>query len=139
MNLELQNIRRAFEKAVTALSPEIDTFYENAPSVKPTQKKAYQKLQLIPFRTENPTIGDNYYREVGEFQVFLSYPSREGTDKALEKAQEIKDYFFRGNTLLENETEIIIERTPFVDRGVVIDDRYVVPVIIQYFASVLKP
>jgi Bacteriophage related domain of unknown function len=137
--MDLLNIRRAFEKAVTALSPELDTFYENVPSVKPTQKKPYQKLQLVPFRPENPTFGDNYYREVGEFQVFLCYPAREGTDKALQKAQEIRDTFFRGNALVEGGLEIIIKNTPSIERGIVIEDRYLLPVVIEYFASVLKP
>ena len=136
--MELQNIRIAFEKAATEVSPELDTFYENSPAPKPTQKKAYQKLQLVPFRPENPTFGDNYYREVGEFQIFLCYPAREGTASALQKAQVIRDTFFRGSTLVQGGTEIIIQKTPFVDRGIVIEDRYVVPVIIEYFASVLK-
>lgn len=136
--MSIQNIRRAFEKAITDLSPELDTFYENAPSGKPTQKKAYQKLQLIPFRPENPTLGDGYYREVGEFQVFLCYPSREGTDAALTKAQEIRDFFFRGSTFVEGGSEVIIQRTPAIERGMTIEDRYVVPVIIEYFCSVLK-
>lgn len=135
--MELQNIRKAFEKAVTLLSPEIDTFYENSPA-KPTQKKAYQKVQLVPFRPENPTFGDSYHREVGEFQIFLAYPAREGTGAALQKAQTIKDTFFRGSTLVEGDTEIIIGRTPFVDKGLIIEDRYVVPIIIEYFASVFK-
>ena len=136
--MDLLNIRRAFEKACSTLSPEIDTFYENAPSVKPTQKKAYQKLQLVPFKPENPTFGDNYYREVGEFQIFLCYPSREGVEKAVQKAQLIRDTFFRGSTLVEGGLEIIIRNTPAIERGIIIEDRYVLPVIIEYFASVLK-
>ena len=136
--MELQNIRRAFEKALTSLSPEIDTFYDNSPGPKPTQKKAYQKLQWVPFRPENPTFGDNYYREVGEFQIFLCYPSREGTDSALSKAQLIRDTFFRGSTLVEGNTEVIVKTTPSVEKGISIEDRYVIPVIIEYFASVLK-
>lgn len=138
VNLEIQNIRKAFEKYATSLSPEIDTFYENGPSVKPTQKKPYQKLQLVPLQPENPTLGDKYYREVGEFQIFLCYPAREGTGEALQKAQYIKDAFFRGSTLVEGDTEIIVKNTPFVDKGMVIEDRYVVPIIVKYFASVFK-
>lgn len=136
--MELQNIRRAFEKAATSLSPTLLTFYDNVPTTKPVQSTPYQKLQWIPFRPVNPTFGDNYYREEGEFQIFLCYPARTGTDAALTKAQSIRDTFFRGSTLVEGDTEIIISDTPFVDRGVVVEDRYVVPVVINYFASVLK-
>lgn len=135
--MELLNIRRAFEKAIKNLSPEIDTAFENAP-FKPTEGKPYQKTQLNPFPVENPTYGDNYYRERGEFQVFLCYPSREGSAKAYEKAHAIRDYFFRGSLLVEGGTEITINTTPKIMGALIVDDRYVVPVMIEYFSSILK-
>lgn len=135
--MELLNIRRAFEKSLTTLSPEIDSAYENK-KYEPIMGKPYQRLQLAPNPVQNPTLGDSYYREVGEFQVFLCYPSHSGTLDVLTKAHLIRDTYFRGFTLVEGDTEIIVSKTPRIDGAIITSDRYIVPVIIEYFASVLK-
>lgn len=135
--MELLDIRRAFEKALTSLNSDIDSAYENV-SYTPIKTEPYQRLQLAPNPVENPTIGDNYYREVGEFQIFLCYPTHAGTEGALTKAHLIRNTYFRGFTLVEGNTEITISRTPRIDGAIITQDRYIVPVIIEYFASVLK-
>lgn len=135
--MELLNIRRAFEKSLTALNSDIATAYENS-EFKPVVGQPYQRLQLAPNPVENPTIGDNYYREVGQFQVFLCYPTHSGTGDALTKAHLIRNTYFRGFTMVEGDTEIIISGTPRIDGAIITSDRYIVPVIISYFASVLK-
>lgn len=135
--MELLNIQRAFEKELLTISSDLDTSYPND-KYEPKQNTPYQKVQLVPSDVENPTLGDTYYREVGEFQIFLCYPIREGTMKALTKAHLIRDTFNRGKTLIESGTEVIINRTPKIMQGIVANDRYVVPVIIQYFAGIMK-
>ncbi len=136
--MEILNIRRAFEKAIQPLvNVNLEVAYENV-KYEPKTDIAFMALQLSPRPVENPTIGDSYYREVGEFQIFLCYPSQKGSESAFTKAQEIRDSFERGMTLVEGSTEVIIKRTPKINGAMVTDDRYVVPVIIEYFASVLK-
>lgn len=136
--MEILNIRRAFEKAIQPLSGvNLEIAYENV-EYEPKTGVAFMALQLSPRPVENPTIGDSYYREVGEFQIFLCYPSRTGSELAFTKAQEIRDSFERGMTLVEGGTEVIIQRTPKINGAMIAEDRYVVPVIIEYFASVLK-
>lgn len=135
--MELLNIRKAFEKSLTALNSDIDSAYENV-KYEPKSNVPYQRLQLSPRPVVNPTIGDNYYREVGEFQVFLCYPTHIGTSAVLTKAHAIRNNYFRGFTLVEGDTEIIVSDTPRIDGAIVTQDRYIVPVIISYFASVLK-
>jgi hypothetical protein len=136
--MEILNIRRAFEKAIQVLSSvTLEIAYENV-KYEPKSDVAFMALQLSPRPVENPTIGDAYYREVGEFQIFLCYPAHKGSAPAFTKAQEIRDSFERGMTLVEGGTEVIIQRTPRINGAMVSEDRYVVPVIIEYFASVLN-
>jgi hypothetical protein len=135
--LEVIDIKRAFEVALSNLNSDIDTAFVAVP-FQPREGVPYQKLQHAPKPVLNPTIGDNYYREVGEFQVFLCYPSRNGSLAALQKAQLIRDTFFRGHTLVEGGTTIVVEKTPRIAGEFMADDRCIVPVIITYFASVLK-
>jgi hypothetical protein len=135
--MELLNIRKAFEKSLKELNSDIDTAYENV-KYEPRSNVPYQRLQLAPNQVQNPTIGDNYYREEGEFQVFLCYPTHIGTSDVLTKAHLIRDSYYRGLTLVEGGTEIIISETPRIDGAIITNERYIVPVIIKYFASVLK-
>lgn len=135
--MELLNIRKAFEKSLKQFNSDIDTAFENV-KYEPKSGVPYQRLQLAPKPVLNPTLGDNYYREVGEFQVFLCYPTHIGTSAVLTKAHAIRDNYFRGFTLVEGNTEIIISSTPRIDGAIITQDRYIVPVIISYFSSVLK-
>lgn len=135
--MDFLNIKLAFEKELTLLNNDIQTAYENV-EFEPTEGVPYQVLKIIPDDVENPTYGDNYYREVGEFLVLLCYPAREGSRAALEKAHSIRDAFFRGRTLVEGGTKITIDTTPRIAGASIADDRYVIPVIITYFSSILK-
>lgn len=136
--METLNIRTAFQKKILEITPvTLDTAYENV-EFTPTQGKAYQRLQQVPFTPENPSYGDNYFREVGEFQVFLCYPKGEGYKDLYEQASLIRDTFFRGFSMTEGGTIVTIRTTPAIDSAVQFDDRYCIPVRIEYFASILK-
>jgi hypothetical protein len=133
--MAILDIKKAFEKRLNSITPSIQTAYE-AVSFTPTQGVPYQKVQLSPNQPENPTIGDGYYREVGEFQVFLCYPSNKGTSEVLTRAELVRSYFQRGTTLVEGASEIIIIRTPQIAGTSIIGDRIIVPVLIQYSVGV---
>lgn len=135
--MDFLNIKLAFEKELTSLNSDIESSYENV-EYEPKDGVPYQILKILPDDVENPTYGDNYYREVGEFLVLLCYPSREGSSKALQKAHVIRDAFFRGRTLVEGGTKVTIDSTPRISGATVADDRYIVPVTITYFSSILK-
>lgn len=128
-------IRRAFEKALKNLDPVFPTAYENVSFV-PVKDVPYQRVQLVPFDPENPTMGDNYHREVGEFQVFLCYPLNEGVADAYNKAEIIKNFFHRGCSIAQDNIEVIIRATPSVSGGITVNDRYILPVIIEYYVSI---
>jgi hypothetical protein len=129
-------IRRAFEKSLKSLDSNFQTAYENV-SFTPTKDVPYQRVQLVPFEPENPTFGDNFHREVGEFQVFLCFPINNGTSAAYTKAEQIKNFYYRGLTLVEDGLEVIIRTTPAVSGGITANDRFIVPVIIEYYASII--
>lgn len=128
-------IRRAFEKSLKTLDPVFPTAYENV-SFNPVKDVPYQRVQLVPFEPENPTFGDNYHREVGQFQIFLCFPLNKGTASAYEKAEQIKNFYRRGFTLVEDGIEVIIRTTPAISGGITANDRFIVPVSVEYFASI---
>lgn len=134
--METLYVKRGFEKQLKSIDPDFPTAYENV-SFEPSDSP-YQRCKLVPSRPENPSIGDNYYREVGQFIVFLCYPVNQGTVDVFTKAAEIRDHFSRGFSFTESGIQITIEYTPQIAGGMNVEDRYIVPVIIEYFAEILK-
>jgi hypothetical protein len=130
-------IKKALEKKLAEIQPSIDTAYE-AVSFKPVVDSPYQRVQLVPRTPENPTIGDSYYREVGELQIFLAYPSNKGTAEVLARANLVQQHFARGTAITEDGLVVIITRTPHITGNSISGDRVIVPVIIRYSVEILK-
>ena len=131
----LDKIKKAFEKKLATITPEIATAYE-AVTFKPTTGVAYQRVQISPDAPTNTVMSSGFYRETGEFQVFLMYPPNQGTGAALARAQLIRDTFKRGTNLVESGLTILIFRTPTIAGAQVVGDRLVVPIIIKYTCDV---
>jgi hypothetical protein len=129
--MSLVNAKKALEKRLALMSPSIETSYEGL-SFKPTPNVAYQYVQLTPYKPQNPTLGDEYFRDVGEFQVFLCYPIGKGTGEALARAELVREHFKRGVTLTEDVSQILIIDTPKIAGTAIMQDRIVVPVLIRY-------
>lgn len=131
------NIRKAFEKRLL-LMPEglgaANTAFENV-SFTPKATKPYQLSRLVPLPVENPTLGDNYHREVGFYQVVLSYPKGTGVGLIAVMADKVKDYFRRGTTLTEGSDKVIIDRTPEITPVYINDTRAEITVRIRYFTN----
>lgn len=134
--MAILNIKKALEKHLATMSA-LSTAYEGV-SFTPTPGTAYQRCYVVPRRPENPTLGDSYYREVGEFQIFLAYPSNKGSGEVLARAELVQQHFARGTTLTEGGLEINILRTPQISGSAISGDRIIVPVIIQYSVGVLQ-
>lgn len=127
----MKDIKKALEKHLAALTPSISTAYE-ALSFTPVPGTPYQKVQISTQRPENPTLGDDYYRDRGEFQVFLCYPTNKGTGEVLTRAELLREHFKRGTTLVEGGATVLITRTPQIAGTAIIGDRVIVPVLITY-------
>lgn len=131
------NIRKAFEKALIAMPEGLGsakTGFENV-TFNPVAKQPYQLSRLVPLPVENPTLGDNYHREVGFYQVVLSYPKGQGVGALSQMADRLKGYFKRGTSLVEGTDTVIVDRTPEVSPVYINDTRVEITVRIRYFAN----
>lgn len=134
--MAIKTIKKLLEKHLSLMTPPISTAYENT-NFKPVDGQPYQRVQVTPLSPDNPTLGDDYYRERGEFQVFLAYPVNKGAADALLRAEAVQTHFKRGTVLQEGNIRLHILKTPTVSGSIISGDRYVVPVIIQYEAEVI--
>lgn len=132
--MSLVIIRLALEKRLNAMSPSLDTAWENT-SFKPTPGQAYQRVTLVPAAPENPTFGDTLRREIGYLQVMLRYPQNKGSKDAQARAEMIKAWFPRGLALTESGSKIVIDRTPTISPSITDGDRYCIPIWIRYYAE----
>ena len=131
------NIRRAFEKSLVAIPQGLgaaNTAYENT-TFTPKADFPHQLSRLVPLPVENPTLGDNYNREVGFYQVVLSYPRDEGVGRLTTMADKIKDYFKRGTTLIEGSDKVVIDRTPQISSVYINDTRAEITIRIRYYCE----
>jgi len=131
------NLRKAFEKKLVAMPSGLGltaTALENV-SFTPTASLPYQLSRLVPLPVENPTLGDNYHREVGFYQVVLSYPKGTGVGALTLMADKVKDYFKRGTTLVEATDKIVVDRTPEISPVYINDTRAEITIRIRYYSD----
>ena len=132
-----KNIRLAFEKKLTAMPSGLGaskTAFENT-TFTPTVDVPYQRSVLAPITSENPTLGDGYFREVGFYQVVLSYPKGKGVGGITSMAELVQDYFKRGTTLVEGSDKIIVDRTPQISPVYINDNRAEITIRIRYYSE----
>ena len=132
-----KNIRIACEQHLINMPDGMgvgNTAFENI-SFTPKTGTPYQLSRLVPLPVENPTLGDNYNREVGFYQVVLSYPKGEGVGRLTTMADKIKDYFKRGTTLVEGSDKVVIDRTPQISSVYINDTRAEITIRIRYYCE----
>ena len=131
------NIRKSFEKRLISMPNGLgasNTAFENV-KFTPKLNQPYQLSRLVPLPVENPTLGDDYHREVGFYQIVLSYPKGEGVGAIATQADKIKDYFKRGTTLVEGSDKVIVDRTPETSPVYINDTRAEITIRIRYFSN----
>ncbi|WP_211440924.1 phage tail terminator-like protein [Collimonas humicola] len=139
--MSLPEIRAALETQLATVSPLLATAYENMPFT-PVAGVPYLKPVLMPAETTNPTFGDNFHRESGIFQVMLCYPTLaangglQGSGASGQMANLIRNAFRRGQSFSYSGVTVQIDRTPTVSTGMIVGDRYCVPVRIRYYADI---
>lgn len=132
--MPLKQIRIAFEKRLYNLDTGFETSVENV-SFDATAGTPYQYIRLIPSTPQNPTLGDSFYREVGVCAITLCYPTNQGSGTAADKAEELRVWFKRGTSMEQDGTTVTVNRTPTIGTAYIKDDRYCVPVRIEYYAN----
>ena len=138
MNDALTRIDGALTRRLAALvlDPVIPIGYENSKFVPPADGSGYMVVNLLPASPDNPTMGDSFYREQGILQVTLSFPSIGGAGPARVVAESVRDWFRRGLSFSSGGVTVTIGSTPAIAPGRVVQDRYLVPVSISYFANI---
>ena len=127
--------RGALQTKLATITPAIATAYENV-EYKPVEGTPYQAVYFMPANPENPTMGDDYYRLIGIFQINLFYPLRDGTGTAEARAELIRTTFKRGTSMTNGSLTVIVNKTPEIVPGVVDEDRWLIPVKIRWYAGV---
>ena len=133
--MSVAKVRTALEIALHTMTPAMATAWENQ-DYAPVAGTAYQTAYLLPAAPDNATKGDRHYREQGILQVSLNYPVNVGTATAMARAELIRSTFFRGASFTSGTVTTRISATPEIGRGMVVNDRWVLPVSIRYFADV---
>lgn len=131
------NIRKAFEKRLITMPEGLGstkTAFENVPFT-PVEGDPYQASKLVPVASENPTLGDDYHREVGFYQVVLAYPKGKGVGAMTAMAEKIKAYFKRGTTMTEGSDVVIVETTPTISSVYVTDTRAELVIRVRYYCE----
>lgn len=133
--MSLSSIKQALEVRLSELPSLLPTSWDNKPL--PMTSDPHQRVNFLPAPPENPTMGDSFRREVGVMQITLSYPTNIGAGTALAMAVTLQAWFPRGSSFVANGITTTIQRTPEIGPGRTVNDRYLVPVSIRYFANII--
>lgn len=128
-------IRASLEAKLDQMQQPLPTAWENV-NFRTEDGSPWQEVWLMLARPENPTFGDDFYRQRGYLQVNLKYKVGEGAGDAQERANLLRDTFKRGLSLTTGGITTTVEETPEIGRGSNEGDRYVVPVFIRFYANV---
>lgn len=127
--------RGALQAKLATITPELATSYDNI-EYKPVNGVPYQKAHFMPATPENPTMGDDYHRIIGIFQVSLFYPINKGTADSGARAELIKTTFKRGTSMTNGSVTVIVNKTPAISPGRRDGDRWHIPVKISWYAGI---
>ena len=128
-------VAQAMEALLATVSTGVETANENQ-SYAPKTGVPYQQIYLIPAEPSNPSMGSNFYREQGIFQVTLRYPFGAGSGAALTQAELIKATFRRGMSMVAGGQITIVDRTPAIMPHVIDGDRYCLSVRVRFYADI---
>jgi hypothetical protein len=137
MTSPILNTKRAVERRLKTAFPTTAIAYEGV-SFNPPSNALYMHTQFVVRTPDEPTIGSKYYREVISFQVFVCDVTNKGTSNAIGVAEQVRTLFDKGLYLEEQTTRIHITRTPQMAGASIVEDRIVVPVLIELWAEAYK-
>jgi hypothetical protein len=137
MTSPILNTKRAVERRLKAAFPTTAIAYEGVSFTPPTNA-LYMHTQFAIRPPDEPTIGSKYYREIISFQVFVCDVTNKGTSNAITVAEQVRALFDKGVYLEEQTTKIHITKTPQIAGSSIVEDRIVVPVLIELWAEAYK-
>lgn len=134
--MSLRSIRAAFEKRLKTISGVVIA-YENVEFDPPLS--GHCELHMIPATPVDSVYGSEFYFEVGITQITVVYPSGKGAGPAEGRAEEIRNLFFRGLTLIEDGVQIEVTRTPAQAKGFPDGGSWRIPISVSWQAQIFNP
>lgn len=131
---EITKIRVALEKALKAITPALETSWQNM-DYTPRDGVPYQDAFFMPASPDNSEFGSGHI-EQGIFQVNLMYPLMKGTKDSATRAGLIRDQFFRGASFTNGGIKVTVEKTPEVAGGREESGRWMTPIKIRWRAQI---
>jgi len=129
------SIRKGLQARLLSMPGAVTTAKENS-KFDPVDGVAYQTAELVPLPPDNPTYGDNFYREKGFYRIRIHFPLQKGEGAASLYAQQLRDWFKRGSSISVDGIDVRILRTPLIGSGVIFNNRYTRTIDVEYFASI---
>jgi hypothetical protein len=130
-------IKQAGETHLKALAPAFPTAWENVnfkPPVGPFQVPTW--LFADP---DDRGGADAPYLQRGIFTITLAYPTNQGGGAAEAKAKEIRQHFKKATTIVTTGGfNVIVEKEPEITGGRIEGDRYIVRVLIRFYAWISR-
>lgn len=134
---EIIDAKRAVERILINLAPTLPTAFEGVDFEPPDT--IYQACFISINTPDDPVWPAGYHRENITFNVFVVDKKGEGTTAALSRASLIREAFYKGLTLIENGTKILILSTPqIMGTSATNNNRIVVPVMIDLKVEVYR-
>jgi hypothetical protein len=133
--MSLAKARQALEVRLAALTPALDTAWENVVFA-PKDDEPFQEVRLLPNDPDNASLGGAYYRERGILQIEMAYPLQKGAKAAQDRAILTQNHFKRGTVLTAGGVNVTVETTPAIGPGFIAHDRWRVPVSVRWYAEI---
>lgn len=133
--MSVKTVKKAARLHLAALSPQLPTAYEGFPFEVPSSG-LYQRTQFVVQPPDDPVIGDKYYRERLEFQIFVVGPAGVGTTEVDTRAELLRTHFYKGFTMVVDNMRIYVLRTPQISGTSVVQDKVIIPVLIDLVGEV---
>lgn len=125
--------KKAAEQRIATLG--IPTAYENS-AFTPVANQKYLRVQFLIQPPVDPTLGDKYYRENIQLQVFVCDLLNQGTASSITTAETIRALFAKGWSAQEGIYRISNFSTPRISGSAKTSDRLVTPVLIDLVTEV---
>lgn len=129
--MSIGTIRAALESRLNGITSPLPTAWENV-QYTPTPGAAWQRVNLMVGEPVDYTLARDVVEQRGVLQVTLYYPIGAGTASAAARAQAVADRFASYQELTSGGTTVVIDRTPHIAGGRVVDEWWCVPVSIPW-------
>lgn len=128
--------KTALRRHLVNAFPNIDIAVEGIPF--DAQHGTYLAVQFVIRSPIEPTYGPYYYREDIQMHIFVSDRLGIGTTNAENLADQIREVFYKGLTIVEGNYRIQILRRAHLQSAVVTSDRLVVPISLPFQVEVYR-